>query len=599
MTERMHAMVLSKVGGPLVDELVPVPKPSKDELLIRVAACAVCRTDLHVVDGELPHAKSRVIPGHEIVGTVVAVGDDKNTGWIGRRVGVPWLGKTCGHCWYCEHGNENLCDTPQFTGYTRDGGFAEYVVADVAYCLALPEGLGDAEAAPLLCAGLIGYRTLRMAGAAERLGIYGFGAAAHLVAQVARHEGRRVFAFTRAGDTAAQNFARELGAAWVGASEEVPPEPLDAALIFAPVGDLVPRALKAVRKGGVVVCGGIHMSDIPSFPYELLWGERIVRSVANLTRRDGEEFLALATRIPVHTHITTFPLDQANLAMERLRNGPLEGAAVLVPPQPSPGSPHGLSTALNVPASHDQESWSVAVLDGSPDRKTVAAALADALGLSPPDAMIHAGHTPGVLVENFSEAVSRQVAETLKRHSVPAIPVERSALPDFRHALRSHHLRMGVDALDLIDANGSVTRKVPWGDIALVGIGLVPLETTQRVDLRDAHVMTSARRSHHRPTVATLPPVLEAWLIMSTDRSVLRLDQTRMNYETLGERKSTSAAENFEVMLREILDRATSARPTPSTEAWRDRASIFRYLFDSSEPLQRSTLLTWLQLIAT
>ncbi|MCC7424756.1 MAG: zinc-dependent alcohol dehydrogenase family protein [Planctomycetaceae bacterium] len=592
-------MVLSQAGGPLVDELVPRPEPAAGELLIRVAACAVCRTDLHVVDGELPHARSRVIPGHEIVGTVFAAGDEKHAEWIGRRVGVPWLGKTCGHCWYCQHGSENLCDAPQFTGYTRDGGFAEYVVADAAYCLALPEGLSDAEAAPLLCAGLIGYRTLRIAGAAERLGIYGFGAAAHLVAQVARHEGRRVFAFTRTGDTTAQEFARRLGAVWAGGSDESPPEPLDAALIFAPVGSLVPTALKAVRKGGVVVCGGIHMSDIPAFPYELLWGERVVRSVANLTRRDGEEFLALAPKIPIHTQITTFPLDQANVALERLRNGQIEGAAVLIPPHADSEDDSDLASA-KAPASPASElpGWSVAVFEVSRDRQTVATALSDALGLSPTDALIQSRHLPGVLAGHLSEAVARQAAAQLKELAIVAEPVEWATLPDFRHAMVSHHIRFEDEALDLVDQNGNLQRRLPWNDIAVIGVGLVPLETTQRVDLRDAHAITMARRSHHRPMVSSLPPVLEAWLV-TRDRTVVRLDQTRMNYEALGEHKSTSAADNFGRVLGEILLKASAARHAPSTDAWRRHASIFQYLFESSEQLQRSILIAWLSSSAT
>jgi propanol-preferring alcohol dehydrogenase len=289
-------------------------------VLVRVRACGVCRTDLHVVDGELPHPKPEVVPGHEIVGEV-----------DGRRVGVPWLGWTCGVCAFCKSGRENLCALARFTGYQLDGGYAEYAVADERYCFALPERYRDAEAAPLLCAGLIGHRALRMAGDARRIGFYGFGAAAHLIAQVAVLEGREVYAFTRAGDAQAQQFARDLGARWAGSSLEAPPELLDAAIIFAPVGALVPAALKAVDKGGVVVCAGIHMSDIPSFPYQLLWGERVVRSVANLTRRDGEEFLALAARSPLRTRVQEFPLEQANEALAALREGRITGAAVLVP----------------------------------------------------------------------------------------------------------------------------------------------------------------------------------------------------------------------------------------------------------------------------
>ena len=284
-----------------------------------MAACGVCRTDLHVIDGELPDAKLPLVPGHQIVGRT----ED------GRRLGVPWLGWTCGECRYCRSGRENLCDQARFTGYHLDGGYAERVVADERFCFELPEDYPDLEVAPLLCAGLIGYRSLRMAGDAERLGLYGFGASAHIVAQVARHQGRRVFAFTRPGDAGGQTFARELGAEWAGGSNERPPDELDAAILFAPAGELVPAALAAVGKGGVVVCAGIHMSDIPSFPYELLWGERAVRSVANLTRVDGEEFLALAPRVPVRVQVEAFPLAEANEALERLRAGRLCGAAVL------------------------------------------------------------------------------------------------------------------------------------------------------------------------------------------------------------------------------------------------------------------------------
>jgi len=297
---------------------------------VRVSACAVCRTDLHVVDGELPNAKLPLVPGHEIVGRVAGVGERAERFKIGDRVGVPWLGRTCGECGYCRSGRENLCDRALFTGYTLDGGYADFAVADERFCFWLPDSYSDAESAPLLCAGLIGYRSLVRAGDARRLGIYGFGAAAHIVAQVARHQERKVFAFTRAGDVAAQEFAKSLGAVWAGDSNLSPPEELDAAIIFAPVGQLVPQALKAVAKGGIVVCGGIHMSDIPSFPYELLWQERTVCSVANLTRRDGEEFLGLAPRVPVRTQIETFPLAEANEALAHLRTGRLRGAAVLV-----------------------------------------------------------------------------------------------------------------------------------------------------------------------------------------------------------------------------------------------------------------------------
>ena len=327
----MRAMVLERPRHPLELREVPVPRPGPGQILVQVGACAVCRTDLHVVDGELPNPKPAVIPGHEIAGRIIAASAGAGHPGIGDRVGIPWLGWTCGECDYCRSGRENLCGRARFTGYTLDGGYAEYAVADARYAFVLPASYSDLEAAPLLCAGLIGYRSLVMAGDAPRLGLYGFGAAAHIVAQVARHQGRQLFAFTRPGDTAAQRFARDLGAAWAGASDETPPAELDAAIIFAPVGALVPLALKAVRRGGRVVCGGIHMSDIPSFPYELLWQERSVCSVANLTRRDGEEFLALAPRVPVRTETEAFRLDQANDALARLREGRLRGAAVLLP----------------------------------------------------------------------------------------------------------------------------------------------------------------------------------------------------------------------------------------------------------------------------
>lgn len=326
----MRAMVLKSIGSPLVLEQRPTPTPKAGEVLLRITACAVCRTDLHVVDGELPDIKLPIIPGHEIVGYVEQRGEGVTLP-IGARVGVPWLGHTCGHCFYCAHDQENLCDHAEFTGYQRDGGYAEYVVADANYCFALPESLSDVQAAPLLCAGLIGYRSLRMTGNARHLGIYGFGAAAHIITQVALWQGREVYAFTRSGDASAQQFARSLGVQWAGSSEEAPPHELDAAIIFAPVGALIPLALKATRKGGVVVCGGIHMSDIPQFPYSILWGERQVRSVANLTRKDAEEFLALAPMVPVQTHTEVFPLADANVALEKLRRGELSGAAVLVP----------------------------------------------------------------------------------------------------------------------------------------------------------------------------------------------------------------------------------------------------------------------------
>ena len=316
----MRAVVLTAPGRALEERDLPVPEPGPGELLVRVSACGVCRTDLHVADGELPEAKLPLVLGHQVVGRL-------ETG--GERVGIPWLAWACGDCRYCRSGRENLCDLARFTGYHRDGGFAEYTVADERFCLVVPEAYEDVEAAPLLCAGLIGYRALRHAGEAERLGLFGFGASAHIVAQVARHEGRRVFAFTRAGDLEAQEHARSLGAVWAGDSDTAPPEELDAAIVFAPVGALVPAALRAVGKAGTVVCAGIHMSDIPSFPYELLWGERSIRSVANLTRRDGEEFLELAPRVPVRTDVEVFPLEHANEALERLRAGRLRGAAVL------------------------------------------------------------------------------------------------------------------------------------------------------------------------------------------------------------------------------------------------------------------------------
>jgi propanol-preferring alcohol dehydrogenase len=303
----------------------------RGQVRLRVAACGVCRTDLHITDGDLPELRSPVVPGHEIVGVVEEVAAGVERFRTGDRVGVPWLGWTCGHCVYCKSGRENLCASARFTGYHLDGGYAEETIADARYCFALPEIYGDAEAAPLLCAGLIGYRSLVHAGDARRLGIYGFGAAAHIVAQVARWQGRELFAFTRPGDTAAQAFAKSLGVSWAGDSTQLPPEPLDAAILFAPVGALVPAALRAVAPGGTVVCAGIHMSDIPAFPYEILWGERTIRSVANLTRRDGEEFLAIAPQVPVRTEVETFALDQANEALARLREGRITGAAVVVP----------------------------------------------------------------------------------------------------------------------------------------------------------------------------------------------------------------------------------------------------------------------------
>ncbi|PYO34845.1 MAG: alcohol dehydrogenase [Gemmatimonadetes bacterium] len=325
----MRAMLLDGPRRPLRLADLPEPEPGPGQILIAVTACGVCRTDLHVANGDLPDPKLPLVLGHEIVGTVAALGTGVSRFRVGDHVGVPWLGWTCGECGYCRASRENLCDRATFTGYTLDGGYAERAVANAAFAFAMPEGFTDAEAAPLLCAGLIGYRTLVASGPAERLGIYGFGAAGHLVAQVARHQGRRVFAFTRPGDAAAKQFALDLGAVWAGDADHAPPEPLDAAIIFAPVGLLVAAALKVVVKGGTVVCGGIHMTDIPAMPYQLLWGERVVRSVANLTRRDGEEFLALAPQIPVRTEVRPFPLADANEALRRLREGELRGAAVL------------------------------------------------------------------------------------------------------------------------------------------------------------------------------------------------------------------------------------------------------------------------------
>jgi propanol-preferring alcohol dehydrogenase len=318
-------MVLDAPQTPLRSAALPDPEPRGGQLLVRVRACGVCRTDLHVVDGELPNPRLPLVPGHQILGEVVAGGERFATG---DRVGVPWLGWTCGGCRYCRSERENLCDFARFTGYTLDGGYAELALADERFCFAIPEGFADLQAAPLLCAGLIGYRAYRMTGEAETLGFYGFGAAAHIVCQLAVWEGRRVIALTRPGDQRAQSLALELGAAWAGAVDEVP-EPLDGAIVFAPVGELVPAALRAVRKGGEVVCAGIHMSDIPSFPYELLWGERVLRSVANLTRRDGEEFLALASQVPIHTEVEEFSLERANDALAKLRAGEVRGAAVL------------------------------------------------------------------------------------------------------------------------------------------------------------------------------------------------------------------------------------------------------------------------------
>jgi len=329
--EKMHAMVLEAPEKALRAMEVSVPRPGPQQVLIKVNACGVCRTDLHIVDGELPNPKLPLIPGHEIVGTVIKTGDQVEKFSVGNRVGVPWLGYTCMECRYCKREQENLCDSALFTGYTIDGGYAEYTIADQRYCFHIPNVYGDAEAAPLLCAGLIGYRSYRMIGQyAERIGIYGFGAAAHIITQVAVYQGKQIYAFTRPGDTDAQEFARRLGAAWAGDSTVLPPEELDAAIIFAPVGSLLPTALRATAKGGAVVCGGIHMSDIPSFPYRILWEERVVRSVANLTRRDGEELLEIAPKVPIKTEVQVFPLEHANKALNLLRQGKIQGAPVLL-----------------------------------------------------------------------------------------------------------------------------------------------------------------------------------------------------------------------------------------------------------------------------
>lgn len=327
----MRAMVFESPGQPLVLRDVPRPQPRAGEVLVKVSACGICRTDLHVVDGELTQPALPVIPGHQIVGDVVVLGDGVDRFSPGQRVGIPWLGGSCGHCGFCRRGEENLCPEARYTGYQIHGGFAEYALARAEYCFPIPDGFSDQQAAPLLCAGLIGHRAYSMLGQSEAIGFYGFGAAAHILIQVARYHHQRVYAFTRAGDTEAQDFARSLGAAWAGASGQSPPAVLDGAIIFAPEGALVPLALAAVRPGGTVVCAGIHMSDIPSFPYSLLWGERTLCSVANLTRRDGEAFLPLAARIPIQTSVTTYPLERANQALEDLRHGRFTGAAVIVP----------------------------------------------------------------------------------------------------------------------------------------------------------------------------------------------------------------------------------------------------------------------------
>jgi len=328
-TRRVRAMVFTGVGAALEEQDMPHPVAGPGQVRLQVSACGVCRTDLHIIDGELAEPKLPLVLGHQIVGTVRDLGPGVTRFVAGQRVGVPWVGWTCGECSYCRSGRENLCDRARFTGYTIDRGFAEETLADERYCFPIPEGYPDLQAAPLLCAGLIGYRSLMLTGDAERLGLYGFGAAAHIICQIARRQGRRIFAFTRDGDTSGQAFARSLGAEWAGESLTPPPEPLDAAIIFAPVGELVPAALAAVVKGGSVVCAGIHMSDIPTFPYELLWGERVVRSVANLTRRDGDEFMMLAPEVPVRSEVEVFPLIAANQALERLRSGAVQGAVVL------------------------------------------------------------------------------------------------------------------------------------------------------------------------------------------------------------------------------------------------------------------------------
>lgn len=326
----MRAMLLDAPKSPLRLGELPIPKPNREQLLLRVRACGICRTDLHIVDGELTHPKLPLVLGHQIVGTVAEIGNKSNSRFqIGDRVGVPWLGNTCQHCRYCLLGKENLCDTAKFTGYDLNGGYAEYTVADDRFCFPIPEGYPDLQAAPLLCAGLIGYRAYKMTGDAQKIGFYGFGAAAHILIQVACYQGKEVYAFTRAGDDRGQEFARSLGAVWTGSSQEIPPEPLDAAIIFAPVGSLVPTALQAVAKGGTVVCAGIHMSQIPAFPYSILWSERVLRSVANLTRQDGVEFLSLAPQIPIKTEVEIFPLDKANEALTALREGRINGSAVL------------------------------------------------------------------------------------------------------------------------------------------------------------------------------------------------------------------------------------------------------------------------------
>ncbi len=327
----MRAMVLEQINGPLLQRNLPLPTAGAGELLLQVKACGICRTDLHVVDGDLKQPALPLVPGHQIVGIVEAIGPGVNGFALGQRVGVPWLGGSCGDCWYCRHDKENLCDSARYTGYQINGGFAEYTVADASYCFTIPPAYDDQQAAPLLCAGLIGYRAYRLVESCQTIGLYGFGAAAHILIQVARYRGQKIYAFTREGDNEAQSFARDLGAVWAGDSSQTAPAELDGAIIFAPAGELVPQALRAVRKGGRVVCAGIHMSDIPAFPYEILWGEREICSVANLTRRDAEEFLPLAAQIPIETTVHSYPLERANEALDDLRNGRFSGAAVLVP----------------------------------------------------------------------------------------------------------------------------------------------------------------------------------------------------------------------------------------------------------------------------
>ena len=470
-------MVFQGAGRPLVESEVSAPEPAPGELLLEVSACGVCRTDLHIVDGELDRPKLPLVLGHQVVARVLAGGERFETG---DRVGVPWLGWVDGDCRYCRAGRENLCDHAVFTGYTRDGGYAERLVADERFCFPIPEGFPDLQAAPLLCAGLIGYRSLTLAGDAERLGIYGFGAAAHIICQVARHQGRRVFAFTRPGDAAAQEFALSLGAEWAGGSDERPPEELDGALIFAPVGGLVPAALGALAKGGTVVCGGIHMSDIPAFPYELLWGERVVRSVANLTRADGEEFLALATRIPVRTEVETHPLERANEALARLRGGELRGAAVVVPAGCAlggVGSPTAARASDSVAKGGPPGQLAVPQLHGLPHR------------LLDRDAAEHAGH---------AEVRHAAVAGSANLEQLPA------------HVLESarHRLPPGADAVVAVEG-----RSFRLGDHRRElhvlcghrdeGVEIARVDRAER-GIRN-RLKLGARLRHRRPSIAQAP----------------------------------------------------------------------------------------------